>query len=358
MSKKITYYRFAKLAEKNGVIDFRIDRVASEYTHDYYENPYTTKEEKKWTYEKGYASYKLIWYGMTKENYNHYISDFVFYNKNNYMNREFEGWFDHKLSTYYLLIPFKNSMPRHYYFIDRKRNILPIDVEDKHNRAVDDIVDLVKSGPIAAKAVRGGHGAGFYKLEYEAEIFKINNVEKGEREFRDFVKNLNNYIISDYVKPHSTYVNLIGKDIFAVLRVVTVYDKADGPQITSAIIRLGSKKAGVVCDEEGTILCGIRLEDGTVFKPLYKENNYLYSPCPSHPDTGENLEGWIIPNWNDLKKLALEIAGYIPMTPYLVIDIIPTEEGFSILEINSHGQVRIMEPFYPFMDNPYNRKVF
>ena len=46
------------------------------------------------------------------------------------------------------------------------------------------------------------------------------------------------------------------------------------------------------------------------------------------------------------------------MTPYLVMDIIPTENGFSILEINSHGQVANVEPFYPFAANKYNKRAF
>lgn len=35
-SKKLKYLHFYQLARKNGVVDFRLNRIASEYTADYY----------------------------------------------------------------------------------------------------------------------------------------------------------------------------------------------------------------------------------------------------------------------------------------------------------------------------------
>ena len=52
------------------------------------------------------------------------------------------------------------------------------------------------------------------------------------------------------------------------------------------------------------------------------------------------------------------VSRHLAMTPYLVMDIIPTDDGFKILEINSHGQVKSVEAYYPFLLNEYNRKVF
>ena len=78
--------------------------------------------------------------------------------------------------------------------------------------------------------------------------------------------------------------------------------------------------------------------------------------APTHPDTGVALEGNYIPNWDKVLKLISDVSMYIPMTPQLDFDIIPTKEGFSILEINSHGQ--FIENYYPFRDNKYNLKQY
>lgn len=362
VNHKVKYLSFLLLARRNRVVPFRWNRIAEMYTDDYYNYPNTTRQEKKWAYTHGFSSYKLSdWYGVTKENYQNYMSDFVFYQPQNYIQtRELMTLYEHKCCTYLSLQPFKESMPRHYFFI-RKGRVVPLDVSDKRDQNITSIVSLIKEKPIAAKACIGGHGLGFFKLVYAKDEgkFIINNTQsKTEDELVSLLSKLDNYIITDFEIPKKEYVDLCGSDAFAVIRVITVFDPKDGPQLTAALIRLGCKESGVTTDYKGTIYCGITLEDGVTFKPLIRTTDDLCAPCPEHPDTHKPLSGLSIPNWESLKKLVLDVSGYLAVTPYLVIDIVPTEKGFSILEINSHGQVRNMEPFYPFFENEYNRKVF
>lgn len=354
---KYTYYRYRKIARRKQVADFRIDRVAEMYTYDWLDFEGATKEEKKWFHEQGILSYKLQWYGINKENYQNYISDFDFFGKDNYMNTEYCQWAENKLNTYYLLKPFNKYLPKHYYYV-RSGKILPLDVEEKKNGKVEDIVKLVNERPIAAKAVIGGHGTGFYKIEKKEGFYLVNNEKKSLDELKEIIKSLDNYIITDYVIPHKKIREICGDDAFAVMRIIAIYDENDGPQITAVILRLGCKNAGVVTDFSGTIYVGLTLDEGKSFEPIYKENEYCYRKIKNHPDTGVNLEGFQVENWEELKKLVKDVCGYVPMTPYLCVDIIPTDDGFAILEINSHGQVRVIEPHYPFLSNKYNKKLF
>lgn len=354
---KINYYRFSRLAEKNGVIDFRWDRIAKEYTHDWMYYDHTSKEDKKWAYQQGFASYKMKYFGMNRENYEDYISDFVFYNKNNYMNRKFESWFDNKMNTYYLLSPMKENMPRHYWYINDGK-IMPLDIEKNNNGTVNDIIELIKGKCIAAKACTGGHGVGFYKFEYIEGEFYANNEIIEEKEVKNILSKLDDYIITDYVKPDKKYHVLCGDNTFVVIRVITIFDEQDGAQLTSAVVRLGTKAAGTVCDYEGTIYCGLTMDEGIMYKPLYRKRDDWFEPYENHPDTNVKMEGHKIYDWNSLCELVKRVSRYVPMTPYLVMDIIPGEDGFKILEINSHGQPIRFEPYYPFMKNKYNRKTF
>ena len=362
INKKAKYLSFLLLARKNGVVPFRWNRIAEAYTDDYFNYHITSKKEKEWAYAHGFSSYKLSdWYGVTKENYQNYMSDFVFYQPRNYIQtQELKTMYEHKCCTFFTLQPFKESMPQHYFFI-RKRRVIPLDVNDKRDYSISSIVSLIKEKPIAAKACIGGHGLGFFKLVYakdEGKFIINNNQFKTEEELVSLLSRLDNYIITDFEIPKKEYVDLCGPDAFAVIRVITVFDPKDGPQLTAALIRLGCKESGVTTDYKGTIYCGITLDDGVTFKPLIRTTDDLCAPCPEHPDTHKPLSGLSIPNWESLKKLVLDVSGYLAVTPYLVIDIVPTEKGFSILEINSHGQVRNMEPFYPFFENEYNKKVF
>ncbi len=361
ISRKIHWLHYAWLAYKNGVVSFRIDRIASEYTDDYYADTGIPRYEKEWFYRRGLASYKVKYYGLNKCNYNNYISDFDFYSKKNYQNKQFEEWFEHKLNTYYLLLKFSKYLPIHYFY---KKELLyslcSNSNEERRKIRTRDMLTFCKTHPLALKACMGGHGRGFYKLEYDGG-YVLNGRRVDEKEAEKHIEGLNDYIITEYCVPHKVFREACGNNTFAVLRAVTVFDQNDGPQITSLIIRLGMG-GKVVCDYDGTIYCGVDLETGSLFKPILRsgdEAGVIYGePILKHPETGYGLENIRIPNFQELKSLLKEISAFIPMTPYLVFDIVPVDDGFKILEINSHGQVRIIEPFYPFRSNPYNLKVF
>lgn len=359
LKRKAVFARFACLTLKNGVVPFRVQRVADLYTKDWLDFKGTSSEQKKWAYNHGFSSYKMApWYGITKDNYRDYVSDFDFYAERNYIDqRDIMAWFEHKLNTYFLLSPYKKFLPVHYYY-KYKRTFYPMDVPGHEPGSEDSILKLLENHKLAAKACYGGHGVGFYKLEKGEHCYLVNGIKSDEEAVRKLLSGLNNYIITDYETPHPFFRELCGEDSFSVLRVITVCDPQDGPQLTCTVIRLGCIKAGITSDHEGTIYCGITLDEGISFKPLYRVADNLYEPCAVHPDTGKPLEGFSLPNFDLLKTTVLSISRYLPMTPYLVMDIIPTESGFSILEINSHGQVGNVEPFYPFCKNPYNRGAF
>ncbi len=359
IAKKWKFYRLGRLAIKRGVVSFRIERIAGEYTKDYYEYQGASKAEKKWVYGEGILSHKIASYGITKENIQNYMSDFEFYKWSNYANQEFSELFDHKLNTFYLLNPFKEHMPRHHYFI-YKGKILPIGGQNQYSGTWEDVVALAAKGPLALKASRGGSGKGFCKLVSREGSLFCNDQEITKGEAEQLIRGLEDYIVTDYIRPHSMFRKLFGEDSFAVLRVVMVYDENDGPQMTGATLRIGCSETGIVTDKKGTIYCGVNLQEGKLFGATKKEDEdmLITRPCPRHPDTDVEINGNAIPHWEDLKSLVSGMSSFLPMLPYLVMDIIPDESGFKVLEINSHGQVRIIELFYPFWENKYNRRLF
>ena len=358
LNRRIKYFRFANKAYKEGVVDIRVDRVAKEYTLDYFEGGGKESPEKHYLYDYGLATYKAKWYGITKDNCNRFLSDYDFYKYENYLNRPFGFWYDHKLSTFYLLRPFIDSMPIHYYYV-KKGVYLPLDhryIKEGYCHNYKDVFDLIKTKPIIAKACKGGHGEGLYKLAYVDGGFQMNQQPADISEVKKVLESLDDYIITDFVSPHDEIVRIVGEDNFAVVRLTVFYDQQDGPQLTSARVRLGCKKAGIRTDYDGTIYVGLTLEDGKTFGPLIRRDEYHYDECPIHPDTGVALDGHYIPNWNQLMELISDISKYVPMTPQLDFDVVPTNQGFAILEINSHGQ--FVENYYPFRDNKYNLKQY
>ncbi len=361
LGRKLKYLHYFRMADKNGVVPFRLDRIADEFVCDYYADTGIDRKEKEWYYRRGIPTFKIKYYGMTKENYNDYISEYDFYNAKNYIASQFVKWYDYKLTTYYLLGAYKEYMPRHYFFI-RKGTLLPMDIDLRKSGSFEDIRAILKQGPIALKACTGGHGKGFYKIELRGEQYFINNQQTEEKDLRSLIASLDDYILTDFNVPHKVFRDACGEESFAILRPVVVFDEQDGPQITSILFRLGTSQTGLVSDYDGCINCGVDLETGKIFHPMIrsgdKEGIVIGTPISSHPDTGVDLETVTVPHFDELVEIVHKISAYLSMTPYLVMDIIPTDSGFKILEINSHGQVKHAEPFFPFRKNKYNLKVF
>lgn len=357
INKKFRFYKYAKMCRGKGVIYFRIERLATDYTNAWYEMRNMPEQEKTWYIEHGYNPAKKYFCGVTPDNYKKYISDFEFYATSSYKNIHSHMWFDNKLNTYYLLKPFSEFLPKHYYYA-KAGVIYPLDVNNKCNVSSKEIVELVKTKKeIAAKKILGGHGEGFYKLEYSNGVFLANDKESTESDLRGLINELDGYIITDFVKPAKYLREIGGEDAFGVIRAMVIYDDVDGPQFERLMLRLGTSKSGHTQAGHDYLYIGID-ENGSFMDPLIELSDYEFKKTDVHPDTGKPLLGNSLRNLDKLKSIVKAISGYLPTTPYLILDIIPTDDSFLILEINSHGQPFNFEPFHPVKESEYFRKLF
>lgn len=357
---KLKYLHYAKLARRKGVVDFRIDRIAGEYATDWFNVKGVSQEDKEWFCQRGYAPRKVNWVGLTRENVSDFISNFDFYNSKTYVDGGFVEFFENKLNTYFLLAPFKAYLPKHYWWVDKKGDVYPLDAESNKQGSFEEVVNLINEKPVVAKACYGGHGRGFIRYEHIGSgKYLINQDEVNKDELVKSVRGLRNYLIQDFLRPSKELRKSIGDDAYGVIRVVACNDPVDGPQFVASVIRIGCKGAGYLTDFPKTIYCGIEMETGKLFAPKMTIHESIESePCPKHPDTNVPLEGVSIPDWDVLSKLVIDITRTIPWIKYVVMDVVPTDDGFKFLEINSHGQTWVVEPHYPFLKNKYLKRAF
>ncbi len=358
ISRKCRFFKYARLAQNKGVIWFRWKRLANDYVDAWYAMVEMPSGEKSWYIERGFNPRMKAFCGVLPDNYRRYISDFEFYNSKNYKNLSSSAWFDNKLNTYYLLSPFSEFIPKHYYYVEAG-DIFPLDVSSKYNCTSKDVLHILKEEKtLAAKRCYGGHGEGFIKLENSDEQrLLVNGRELTEDGFCELIHSLRGYIITDFIKPAAWIRRMAGENAFGVLRVMTIYDKEDGPQFERVMMRIGTNKSGPTQAGHDFLYVGID-DVGTLHDCFYEYSDFQWEKMDSHPETGEAINGIIMPNMGILRELCLSISGYLPNTPYLIFDIIPTDNSFKILEINSHGQPFNFEPFAPVKDSFYFSKLF
>lgn len=122
------------------------------------------------------------------------------------------------------------------------------------------------------------------------------------------------------------------------LRMPTVLFK-DRTDIIHPVLRVG--RGGNIVDNShsGGISCGIDVDTGKIISAA-DANGRRYE---THPDTGVRLIGFNVPDWEEAKSLAIELARVLPDNKYTGWDLAHTENGWIMQEGNDRGDFDIFQ---------------
>ena len=91
---------------------------------------------------------------------------------------------------------------------------------------------------------------------------------------------------------------------------------------------------------KGGLVSRIDLDAGTLSaaKSLHDLNEYQY-----HPDSGNRIEGIMIPGWSEIKLQILEVCKKMPYMDFIAWDLLMSDEGICVIEANSSSGVNIIQ---------------
>lgn len=208
---------------------------------------------------------------------------------------------------------------------------------------------------MALKLLSGSSGKGFYRLTYKDEIFYVNGVEIDGAGLKELISNLKGYLITEYIIAHEK-IRKIYNVTPNTLKILLLRDQNKLPEITGGFMRFGTEQSELFeTTAAGTIFTGVNLENGKIFNPMRFTNNL--ENLLIHPDTGEELL-IMLPNWGKAIGIIYEISECLPQLSYLGFDIIITDLGFKIIEINSLSALTFLPYYSPFFENDYSRRFF
>ena len=322
---------------------------------DFSNNPTTTWRQKIWAQRRGFNSSKISLYGLTEENYRDYVADFA-YLKMHPINGAYSHWIDDKLTIRYLLAPFKEYLPDYYCQISEGQ-VLPLpDAPASFTADIQGILALLEEGrELAVKPMAASKGEGFYKISFDGQNYLINNSVRQRAEIEKLFKQLQNYLVTEYLHAHET-VARIYPDAANSVRVHIINESGSDPLAACAFIKFGTAKSGVVDNTSaGGVMAEVDIESGRFYNGLvFSEFNTV--SCLRHPDTGEEITG-TLPYWELVKDQLLKISLYLPQLKYLGYDIVITQDSFKIIEINSHPGIG-NQCYHPFLKDSLSADFF
>ena len=209
---------------------------------------------------------------------------------------------------------------------------------------------LKKKGILAMKPNSGTSGGlGFIKLEISEDgIIKENNKPIDISRFAEIQKSMRNYVITEYAHQHHELAT-VWPDSECTLRVIMCKDPTDdryAPTTWSCAVsyaRFGTSINGGASNlSSGGVGVGFDFETGK-----YKDYCIRYKRFTSdgkwmlekHPDTNAIWKTLELPNWGYVKQKINDIRQHIASLDYLGLDIIITEDGMKLCEINSHPAI-------------------
>ena len=305
-------------------------------------------EEKKWAMMRGFFPGRIKLYGLTEDNYQCFLPDYVDFQLHPY-NNHFVVWINDKLSLRYTLGgDFNDIIPKYYLYIENNGDYTYLnDAPKSIPKNKDFILNLLGEKKILIMKPNSSKsgGAGVMKVEYIDGSICINNKTcVSNIEFEEIVNGLSNYIVTEYARQHQELMQ-IWPDSACTLRIIMVklphqefFSETQWRCIIS-FARFGTSVSGGTSNlSAGGVGVGFDFETG-IFKPFGMR--YMQF-CPDgqtkgyeHPNTHVVWKDYRLPNWNYVKNTIFKICNHYGSLSHLGFDVIITDSGFVLCEINS-----------------------
>lgn len=325
--------------------------------------------EKIWAIKRGFYPNRIDLWGLNEDNYKRYLSD-LDYRKIFPLNNFFQIWLDDKITTRYVLQDsrYKDFMPRYFIYIENNGSYsYMMDFNQQIRKDADALLNLLKEEKILAlKPLAGSMGTGFIRLEIKGAELYANNKLLSINEFNELKNSLKGYIVTEYCRQHRD-LEKVWPDSECTLRIVLAKfkDQYCGGQnnVLLSYARFGSSISSSTSNmSQGGLGVTIDFETGILGEFFYRKKQFAQNGQTKfdvHPDTHVRLAGERLPNWDIVKKGINDLADYFSPLEYFGFDVIITDEGFKICEINSFPNLDIEQiMFGPILDNEVANKFY
>lgn len=285
---------------------------------------------------RGFLADQWMLYDLDHNDPGQYLSEFDWY-RSRYINEPFDFLFNNKIASTEIL--------KHYvrvpeiYMIKNKGILSDFDSEEVSYESALNLLE--EKEKLFIKPYGAGKGTGVNILLFKEKRFFVDQKEYSREEMLEFLKNRDNWFLSETMKQHH-YADCLYDKTVNTIRMITMRDIHNHKfKIFFAVQRIGTA-ATIPVDNgsRGGLVSKINLDTGVLSEARSLHNRNVYKV---HPDSGNVIEGVQIPGWEEIKKDILELANKMPYMHFIAWDILVTEEGMCIIEANTSSGVNIIQ---------------
>lgn len=299
---------------------------------------------------------EAAWFkGINDENMTNYLEDYVYYNHTPYNDPKYM-YMVSKNNFRETLKDYPECLPK-YYAVIKNNKIEQMDAWNQKNEGhgAASVIKLLEEKKILAlKRISGRAGDGFIVARYHTnDSFTFNDKPFDRLKAEQYISSLDGYIVSEYVQQCSEYDRIWCKTTHT-LRIQTCNSIAGKAEVVFAFLRFGSSKA-LHCvshvNAPGIYTAVIDIKTGHTKAVITPNEQGKAIHVSNHPDTGANLL-CPVPHWDMVVSKCLEMHDEkLRNLSWLGWDIMITDDGFRILEINTFSGLVGVEAIDPIYSN-------
>ena len=284
----------------------------------------------------GFTSNQIALYNLNRKNRKEYLSEFDWY-KSRSINYPNSYMLDNKLVCVELIKDYVNTPKT---LIKKENGVITKDNNTINEEEVLEIIKKEKS--VFFKPISVGKGSGVFRIDYKENNFYIDFKEIDTDNILNILKEKDSYFISTCIK-QAKYLNEIYSETSNTIRIITGRGKDDKVKLLCAVQRIGTSETIPVDNgSRGGLVANINIDTGELSEAKSIHNTNTYE---KHPDSNNPIKGVIIPNWKKIAKEVIKVSEKLKDLKFIAWDILPTDDGFFVIEANSSSGVNIIQVF-------------
>ncbi|MBQ6160845.1 MAG: hypothetical protein IJK24_07855 [Oscillospiraceae bacterium] len=205
----------------------------------------------------------------------------------------------------------------------------------------DKFCDFVEQHPsIIIKPLDQSNGRGIHFMEIGPEerrdlkkVF-LEILEEGISNQTRFLQGKDSAIIIEEVIRQDDRMSVLHPNSVNGVRVTTVRENGH-VHVYGPWLKVGVNNEVIMSEGRGAIVAGINAETGIVDTVGMTEKGLIFE---KHPQSGVQFNGFVVPEWDFLCKLATAVAQELPETlNYVGWDFVLSQNGWCVMEGNDNG---------------------
>lgn len=199
------------------------------------------------------------------------------------------------------------------------------------------------------KKYNGECGDGVFSVHVEStDTVIVNHVRMNTTDFKEKLTEAE-YIVQEKIVQHEM-LDKINPSCINTVRIVTILDKNQEPQVFAKVLRIGVN--GAVNDNASTGGFYVNIDDeGKLDAKGFSHKGFIYK----HPDSGAEFAGQVIPMWTEVVKAVKYMHQFLPQIKSIGWDVAITPTEPVLVEGNDNWEVSLHQDVEGGLKNRWNQ---